>query len=114
VRATLKQLHSPDVSDLESWSPADANFGILLQAMIGPQNGEGFESFDILLCTPGYLASKMVDREIRSGEHTLFVTRYDYRRIRAYLERAIHRAEAMTWRELALRLSWLGRWEFAE
>jgi hypothetical protein len=42
VRATLKQLHSPDVFDLEAYSPDDKTcFGFLLQAIFGPENADG-------------------------------------------------------------------------
>jgi hypothetical protein len=47
VRATLKGLHSPDIEDLERWVPNGEPFGFLLQAMIGPSDGSGAESFTL-------------------------------------------------------------------
>ena len=113
MRARLKSLHSPDVLDLTGWSPEDeAVFGFLLQAMIGPTDGDGAESFDILVCSPGWLAREMSDTGIRSGEHTLLMSRYNHRLLLRYLERRVQTCEAPTWRELAQQLSSIGLWEF--
>jgi hypothetical protein len=114
MRAKLKELHSLNIDDLEHWSPDGDSFGFLLQAMIGPANGPGYESFDIVVCTPDWFADhEMANATIRSGHHTLFVKAYDYRQIRAFIERAVHAVEADTWSQIAERLSWLGLWEFA-
>lgn len=111
----LKRLHSPDVQNLESWSPGDEPFGFLLQAMIGPIDSSDEDSFDITVCTPEWFAAKMMSgQSVISGIHTLFVTSYDYHALKAYLQRAAQRHEEKTWPEIAVRLSWLGHWEFAE
>jgi hypothetical protein len=72
MEAQLKSLHSPDVPNLESWVPEDpASWVFLLQAMIGPKNAEGEESFDIMVCTPSWLATTLSTDGIRTGEHML-------------------------------------------
>lgn len=94
--------------------PGGRPFGIFVQALIGPADARGEESFDFCICTPDWFATEgMGDATIKSGIHTLFVTSYDYRAIKAFIERAIQWAEAKTWRGIAEKLSWLGRWEFA-
>jgi hypothetical protein len=113
MRARLKRLHSPDVADLESWSPGDKDFGLLLQAMIGPDGNDGEESFSLTVCTPDWFSGHRMEQGLRMGSQTLFVARYDYLLIRHFIERAAQRAEADNWQELALGLSWLGEWEFA-
>ena len=113
VRARLQLLHSPDVSDLATWVPDDeTQFGFLLQAMIGPSDGEGAESFDILVCSPRWLERDMSRSGIRSGEHLLLMTRYNHRLLLRYLEQRVNSCEAPTWSELAQQLSRLGAWEF--
>ena len=113
MRARLKLLHSPDVSDLATWMPDDeAVFGFLLQVMIGPSDEEGAESFDIIVCSPRWLERDISDTGIRSGEHLLIMTRYDHRLLLRYLERRVHSCEAPTWSELAKQLSRFGSWEF--
>ena len=114
MRARLRQLVCPDVDDLEKWSPPEGPFGIGLVAKIGPSDADGEESFGMTLCTPEWFAAqRMRDQTIRSGTQTLFVKRYDYRAIKAFIERAVARAEGDTWTDVANKLSWLGHWEFA-
>jgi hypothetical protein len=113
MRARLKSLHSPDVANLQDWSPEDeAVFGFALQAMIGPEDGDGAEAFDILVCSPGWLSNEMTDTGVRSGEHTLFLTRYDYHLLHRYIERRAGACEAATWPELTRQLGRMGHWEF--
>ena len=115
MRAKLKGLHCPEIDDLESWSPGDGPFGISVLALIGPADSTGEESFVLTICTPEWFAAEqMRGQSVRSGTHTLFVTKYDYRAIVNFIERAVHRAEGKTWREIAEQLSWLGHWEFAD
>lgn len=113
MRARLKSLHSPDVHDLASWMPHDeAVFGFQLQMMIGPSNAEGAESFDIFVCSPGWLAYDISDTGIRSGEHLLLLKHYDHHLLLRYLERRVGACEATTWQALAQQLGRLGQWEF--
>ena len=113
VRARLKSLHSADVHDLANWMPDDEGvFGFLLRAMVGPSDEEGAESFDILVCSPGWLARNVSDTGIRSGEHPLLMNRYDHRLLLRYLERRVQSCEAPTWQDLAQQLRRLGHWEF--
>lgn len=115
MRAKLKRLHSPDIDNLEAWSPRDEPFGFYLDAMIGPSDSEGEESFGITVCTPQWFSNeRMSGQTIRSGLHTLFVSRYDYRALWDFIERAAQRSEGKDWNEIGLKLSWLGQWEFAD
>jgi hypothetical protein len=115
MRAKLKRLYSPDIDDLENWSPGDESFGFALEAMIGRVDSDGEESFSMTVCTPEWFAAnEMKGQTIRSGVQTLFITHYDYRALKAFIERAVHRAEAENWQALAEKLAWLGYWEFAD
>lgn len=56
MKAAIRQLHSPDIDDLKCWSPAEPEcFGFLLQALVGPSDGEGEEPFDFVVCSPNGL-----------------------------------------------------------
>ena len=114
MRARLKSLWSPDVLDLPNWQPEDpTHVGFLLQVEIGPVDAAGGDSFDLMVCTPSWLSESMLDTGVRSGEHTVFLTVYDFGVMRRYLERFIHACEAETWSALAGQLGRLGRWEYA-
>ena len=70
MQAVLKGLHSPDIADVEHCLPYEEdNFGFLLQAMVGPMDGEGEESFDIIVCTPKWLMDKYGGSEVLLGLH---------------------------------------------
>lgn len=113
VRPRLRRLHSPDVFDLESFVPEDpACFGILLQAMFGPDGGEGEESFDILVCTPMKLALEVKSKGIVDGRHHLIVHKFDLEQIRAFLVAYASSCTGKTWLEVVTKLSQLGKWEF--
>jgi hypothetical protein len=112
VEAELKKLHSPDVSDLRRFRPVGP-FGILVQAMVGPQGDKGEESFDIMVCTPDWFAANM-DEEIVNGRHYLFVKQYDYPALRFYIEDFCKSCKADSWRGVAEKLSRLGHWEFED
>jgi hypothetical protein len=112
VRAQLKGIRSPDAADLSAWRPSDPeNFGIPVQALIGPAGQEGSESFDMTVCTSRWFAERG-DGTIRTGLHHIFVPRYDFSALKSFLERQCQRIEAASWNELAQQLRLIGHWEF--
>lgn len=115
TRPILKRLHSPDALDLRSFSPTDPTcFSFLLQAMFGPDGTEGEESFDILVCTPAWLAREVERREMVHGRHYLIVRKFDLEQIRSFLISYANKCTAKTWAEAAIKLSRLGKWEFED
>ena len=100
MNATLHRLHSPDVADLERYVPDDEDVGLLVQAMIGPAGMEGEESFDLMVCTPRWLAMHIGSRHL-FGRHYLFLPRYDYAALRAAIENLCRLAEGDDWGAVA-------------
>jgi Immunity protein 8 len=49
---------------------------------------------------------------IKSREHTIFMTRYDYAALAAHVEEFVQPCDADKWEELGLQLCHLGQWEF--
>ncbi len=82
-------------------------------AMIGPADGMGEESFEFMLCTPDWFASKMKG-DIVEGRHYLFVKEFNYAQLERFVEDYCARYSASSWREVAERLGRLGKWEFED
>ena len=113
MKAALLRLHSPDVRVLAWWTPV-GDFGILVQLMVGPNDGPGQESFDITLCTTGWLSERVKEHGILEARHHLIVDSYDYGRIEQYLGRRVSELEGESWGALANKLGRIGYWEFED
>ncbi|HEX4499328.1 MAG TPA: immunity 8 family protein [Thermoanaerobaculia bacterium] len=115
MKATIRRFHSPDVYDLEGWVPADpACFGFLLQALIGPADGEGEESFDFIVCSPEWLKEKYGEAGVILGRHHIIMFDYNFEHLRRTLESLVARIEGKDWRGLATRIARYGAWEFED
>ena len=115
MKAELKRVHSPDVENFSTYWPDDVeNFCFLLQAMIGPEGMEGEESFDIEVCTPKRLASTYDKHDVIIGRHLFIVFEYDYDRIIATINKFISNCSGDSWKEMAEKISRLGKWEFED
>jgi hypothetical protein len=111
MHASLKRLHSPDVQVLEEFQPSE-EFGVLIQMFAGPSDGLGEESFDFILCTPAWLLKEVEQKQIVIGHHHIIVGRYDYQELWRFLERQCLASVGHTWKEVATKLSAIGKWEF--
>ncbi len=115
MQAALRRLHSPDLGDLEHGQPSDpACFSILVQALIGPRGGDGEESFDFLVCTPSWVATRLNEGAYLFGQHYLFLARYDYATMHRAISGICGRAEGNDWTSVAKVLARYGRWEFED
>src|SRR5262249_48647221 len=72
------------------------------------------ESFDVTLCTPGWLAERVRHEGIVDGRHHLFIAKYDYDRLERYLRERVSASEGASWDEVASQVAWLGAWEFED
>jgi hypothetical protein len=115
VRASLRRLHSPDAWDLRTFQPADPlNFGILVQAMVGPPDGPGEESFDFILCTPQWIAHELERDDVVWGRARLIVSGYSHEALERTVLKLCQRIEGKDWTEVAERLSRWTTWEFED
>lgn len=113
MKVLLQSLHSPDLPDLKKNIPPDPkHFCILVQAMIGPEEGEGEESFDILLCTPSWLAENLDTNAYTWGRFYLFVPKYDFAIVWKAVENICSGIDVPDWDSAAAVLSQYGKWEF--
>jgi hypothetical protein len=111
----LKRLHCPDVSNLRDFSPGKSKpFGLLVQAMYGPKGSEGEESFDIIVCTPGWLMQQNIRANVYSGRHHLICEEFNYDAIYNYLVDVANNSGGKDWAEVACKLGRVGKWEFED
>lgn len=114
MRAELKRLHSPDIDLAAYWPDDTESFHFLLQAMIGPENGDSFESFDFEVCTPKWLAGNRASEGPIFGRHLIIVCNYDIGEIETRLKRLCSRTVADSWHDIASKLGRYGKWEFED
>ncbi len=113
IHPELKHILSPDIDDLGTYYPEDAeSFGFLLQLIIGPKNQEGAESFQVTVCTPAWLSRNFSKDEIVLGRHYLILFGYNYQRLINRINKYLQHCSGETWHEVALKVGRLGLWEF--
>lgn len=114
MRAILKRLYSPDV-DIEKFIPENERFfGFLMQAMIGPQDSGGEESFDFLVCTPGWLEARSASEPCVFGRGLILVFRYDLNFIKKMVEQLCLSTSADSWNRIANQIDKYADWEFSD
>jgi Immunity protein 8 len=111
MRACLRDVHSPDADDLAAFSPPTATFSLLVQMLVGPSDGDGEESFDVLVCSPDWLRHQ-ADPVI--GRHLLIVSGFKWGRIRSFLDEQVAACEGADWLEVVNKVGRIGRWEFED
>jgi immunity protein 8 of polymorphic toxin system len=111
MKPALRRLHSPDADDLREFVPSSPAFSLLVQVLVGPSDGPGEESFDVVVCSPEWLAER--GRPI-IGLHHIIVTRYHYDELLGVVLDYLDHCDGKDWGEVATKVGRLGRWEFEE
>jgi Immunity protein 8 len=114
VRAELKHLHlEPDPSAL---SAEPESFSFIARMLVGPSGSPGEESFDVVVCSPQWLAARCREVALYDARHHLVVDveQFDKRQLRTWLESRVSNVQAETWRETGEQLGRLGQWEFED
>jgi Immunity protein 8 len=111
MRAILRETYSPDAHNLEDYSPPIAAFSLPVQMLVGPSEGQGEESFDVLVCSPDWLREQP---NPVVGRHLLIVNGFKWDRIRSFLEQQVAACEGANWSEVANKVGRIGRWEFED
>lgn len=114
MRAAIRSLTSHEVDDLERWAPASEEWALGLQIVAGPAEGPGEESFYLTVCSLGWLSERVRAERVFDGRHHLIVEWYDWRAVRAYIERRVMQCEGATWGDVAEKIGRLGYWEFED
>jgi hypothetical protein len=114
VKAAIRSLMSLDVDDLDVWVPERENWALALRVLAGPADGPGEESFDLTVCSVGWVRDRVRRDGVFDGRHHLIVESFDWPILRDYVERYVKRCEGATWRDVTEKLARLGFWEFED
>ena len=115
ITAEIKGIFAVDMIRLEDYAPENLDiFCIPIRIMAGPRNQRGEESFDIKICSPGWLREYLEQERFLVGRHYLFVSHYDVHLIEKTIEKLIGRFQADSWREIAEKIGQFALWEFAD
>ena len=86
----------------------------MVRLLVGPADGPGEESFDLVVCTGGWLAQQAARSGPVDARHHTVVDAFEWPVIRSYLERQVEACEGRDWAEVAAKLSRIGHWEFED
>lgn len=115
MRAQVHEIFSLDIDDLVTWRPPDPEcFSLSLRFVAGPENGEGGESFDLVVCTPGWLEANIEPDSVFDCRHHLVVRRFDLDRLVAFIRGYVNSCTGETWSEVGEKVGRLGMWEFED
>lgn len=116
MKALLKELRSLDIEDdlLFYWPDDPEVFGSWVRAMIGPDNEEGAEYFDMLICTPKWLALEAEKKDVFWGKGMIIINEYNYDKILALIKKQIADCHADDWPEIAQKLSRFSFWQYED
>jgi hypothetical protein len=115
MRPVIRHLLTPDTDPPESYVPEDPErFMFLVQMLAGPEGEEGEESFQFVVCSPGWLGEHIRQNGPVSGRHHIIVDHYDWPALVAYFEALVAGCHGANWHEAAERLARYGWWEFED
>ena len=115
MRAVIKSFEGLGREEPETYlSPDPSDDSFWLRMLVGAADSPGKESFDVLVCTPAWLARTVAEEGPQIGRHRLIVQSLDLGKVEEFLRRQIERLEAPTWDELAAKIARLGYWEFED
>jgi hypothetical protein len=113
VKAKLKSIWSPDIKDLENYSPPE-NFKVLIEFTIGPENGEGEEYFSLVVWSKNMFDERMGETRFFMETQYLIVDCWDWPLILGIIRSHIGKVNGNNWPEISKRMSMFARSEFED
>jgi hypothetical protein len=113
--AQVRQIYSLEVPNLEAYIPEVPEiFYVPLRLIVGPRGEEGEESFDVGVCSPGWLSRVCEKDGFAVGRHFLIVNSFDWPLIKSVLTKLIERCHGNSWTEIAEKVGRIGYWEMED
>lgn len=114
MKARLHTVYSSDV-DVLSYTPEDPwNDGVWIRMVVGPTDGPGEESFDVLVCTPLWLRDVVAKDGPQIGRHHLIIEPFNLNEAIGFLRNKVESIQASDWAALGEVLGRIGYWEFED
>lgn len=113
MHGRLISLATIDGDDLASVAPAPGPFGIRVRALVGPSDGPGEESFDVVVCNPLWLWDELT-KGFRWGHGLLVVSAWNQDLVERAVTDLVSHASGSDWREVAEKLARYTDWEFTD
>lgn len=116
MKSVLKGIRSLEIEDdLNNYWPEDPQiFGSWVRVIIGPDDQEGAEFFDMLVCTPKWLQSEVEKKGVLSGKGTIILDEYDYDKIILFIKNQLNDCCAEDWAGITQKLSLISFWEYED
>ncbi|MCT4708745.1 immunity 8 family protein [Enterobacteriaceae bacterium H11S18] len=116
MKPLLKKLRSLEIEDslINYWPGIPDDFGSWIRVSVGPDDQEGAEYFDMLICTPKWLQKELLKNSVILGRGTIIVDEYDYDKIVGFIEKEVAQCDADDWPGIAQKLSRIGFWEYED
>ncbi|PRA75775.1 hypothetical protein CQ054_22660 [Ochrobactrum sp. MYb29] len=118
LEAELKSISSSDINENQYWPEDEELFGFTLDATIGPVGEDSGNIFQFFVCTPKWIASRMINRDFGDvgvfGREMIIVTEYNIPAIRKMISDLCKRTSGRNWSEVATKLSRYAAWEYAD
>jgi hypothetical protein len=114
-RAVIKSFEGMGREEPDGYvSPDPENDAFTLRMLVGSADTPGMESFDVLVCTPGWLAKEVREHGPQVGRHMLILETLDLAQAQTFLRRRVEQLMAPAWSEIAEKIARLGYWEFED
>jgi hypothetical protein len=97
----------------QKWAPTDPDsvvVGVLLE--VGPKGKKGSDAFTIAVATPAGLAALEDDDGVILHRRLLVMRRYEFSRLRSWLEKTVASCEGDTWESCVEKLRRHFDWEY--
>ncbi|MCL9677371.1 immunity 8 family protein [Acinetobacter sp. ACZLY 512] len=114
MKPVLKEIYSLEIDEsLENYIPEEEdNFEIVVRLMIGSEDNDSADSYDITICTPKWIQARCDYENIIWGKNLLIVCKYDYSMILNGIKDKIYHIQGNKWHDIAIQISRLAEWEY--
>lgn len=113
LKSTLMRAGGQLIIDPRNFTPAKPDiFSIDFEIFVSLKGlSEGFERFDVEVCTPRWLEQTVPEGDCLMGAGLLLVRSYSYECIFRYIENYIERCAGKTVEDVFRRVGLIGAWE---